>query len=58
MFEHVASQHTETPKIVALKFRTRKAVKDTESAGEKGTRFAEIDKVLDDIFRNDRLRCA
>ena len=58
MVEQVESPRVEPQKIVALKFRARTTEQEMESVCVKGNRFAEIDQVLDDIFRNDRLRCA
>ena len=58
MLKQFDNECIEPQKIVALKFRTRTKLRERESARIKGDKFAEIDKVLDDIFQNDRLRCA
>ena len=58
MLERVDNPSTKPQTDIVLPFKVHTAQKETEHAGTKGNRFAEIDLVLDDLFRNDRLHCA
>lgn len=58
MSDQVESLKTEPQKIVALKFRTHFERQSAQDDRMPCNRFADVEQVMDDIFRNDKLRCA